>query len=132
MQDDSYAGAMNRDLGEPASYLTLAAGTAVYDVRDRHVGHVAHVLAVEELDVFDGIVVVGLGVDAVHRFADADQVSEIYERRVLLKVAWEALHEPGPSPAALEVGADDMVGDDVGDVLSDRLHRAWNLISGNY
>lgn len=51
---------------------------------------------------------------------------------VLLKVAWELLHEPSESPAALEVDADDMVREGTGDVLRDRLRRAWNLISGNY
>lgn len=116
---------MNRDLGQRTSYLE-AVGIAVYDATDRHVGIVSHVLAVEELDVFDGFVVARVEQPVAHRFADADQVGEIYERGVLLTVAWEALQEPRPNAAALEVGADDMEPD----ALGDRLHRAWSMIRG--
>lgn len=122
---------MNRDLGPRASYLG-AVGAAVYDVTDRHVGVVSHVLAIEELDVFDGFIVARVEEPVAHRFADADQVGEIYERGVLLTVAWEALHEPSANPAAMEVDADDMERENAGGVLGDRLRRAWDLISGNY
>lgn len=121
---------MNRDLGQRDSYLGIALGTAVYDVTEQHVGIVSHILVVEELDVFDGLVVATVTEPADHRFADADQVGEIYERGVLLKVAWTELHVPAENPATLEVGGDDMAREDVGDKLADRLHRAWSLISG--
>jgi hypothetical protein len=121
---------MNRDLGPRDSYLGIALGTAVYDVTEQHVGIVSHILAVEELDVFDGLVVATVTDPVAHRFADADQVGEIYERGVLLKVTWSELPVPSESPAALEVGADDMERENAGGKLEDRLHRAWNLISG--
>lgn len=123
---------MNRDLGQRDSYLDVALGTAVYDATDQQVGVVSHILAVEELDVFDGLVVATVTKPTTHRFADADQVGEIYERGVLLKVVWSELHVPAENPAALEVGADDMVREGVGGKLDDRLHRAWKLISGDY
>jgi hypothetical protein len=121
---------MNRDLGPRDSYLGIALGTAVYDVTDQHVGVVSHILAVEEVDVFDGLVVATVTHPVTHRFADADQVGEIYERGVLLKVAWSELHVPSENPAALEVGAGDMEREGVGGKLNDRLRRAWDLISG--
>ena len=45
------------DLGRPVSYLALAEGTAVLGSDGEEVGHVAHVLADEEQDIFDGIVI---------------------------------------------------------------------------
>jgi hypothetical protein len=32
----------------------------------------------------------------------------------------------------MEVGADDMAKDDLGDETKDKLRRAWDRISGNY
>jgi hypothetical protein len=114
------------DLGEPGSYLTLSHGTPVFCSGGEEVGHVTHVLADEEDDLFEGFVLAHrLG----HRFVDATQVAEIYERGVVLRIDSEtaaALPAPTANPAALEVGADDLVKDD----LHDRLRRAWRLISG--
>jgi hypothetical protein len=120
------------DLGTPISYISLTAGTSVLDPAKDRVGVVAHVLAVEEFDVFDGIVVATSHEPVRHRFADADQVEEIYQRAVLLRVGWEELHELSASPAALEVEADDLVREGPSDVLKDRLRRAWDLVSGKY
>ena len=62
------------DLGAPISYLALEEGTAVFAADGDEVGHVAHVLADEEEDIFDGIVIShGLG---RHTFADAEQIGE--------------------------------------------------------
>jgi hypothetical protein len=116
------------DYGTPASYLTLAPGTAVYSSDGAKVGEVAHVLAVPEDDIFDGVVIdVGGG----HRFVDAPQVREIFEDGVELRISEadaERLPEPSENAPAMEVGADDMAPDH----LRDKLRRAWDLISGNY
>ena len=70
------------DLGAPVSYLALEEGTAVLAADGDEVGQVAVVLADEENDIFDGIVIShGLG---RHTFADAEQVGEIHERGVVL------------------------------------------------
>ena len=93
------------------------------------VGHVAHVLADEEQDIFDGIVIShGLG---RHTFADAEQVAAIHERGVMLTITAaeaEALPEPSENPAVME---DDPSEPD-GSALGDKLRRAWDLLSGNY
>ena len=117
------------DLGAPASYLTLAEGSAVYSSDEEHLGKVAHVLADPEVDVFDGLVLDKSVLPGGHRFVDADQVDSIYERGVVLAVdaaAAQALPEPAPSPGELEVGPDDVVPDE----MRDKLHRAWDRISG--
>ena len=115
------------DLGAPASYLTLEEGTRVLSSDGAEVGKVEHVLADPGVDVFDGIVVDAAG--GGRRFADADQIAEIYERGVVLSLdaaAAERLPEPSANPGEMEVGPDDLVPDD----LHDKLRRAWDRISG--
>jgi hypothetical protein len=95
------------------------------------VGKVQHVLADEEADVFDGIVIdTRLGPGGSH-FVDADQVAELHERAVILKLPSsevENLPRPTPAPAVMEShGAEDSEGG-----LQSKLHRAWDLLSGKY
>jgi hypothetical protein len=116
------------DAGDPISYLVLEEGTPVLTSDGEQIGTVEHVLADEEADVFDGLV---LDVGGGHRFADAPLVDSIHERAVTLTVdraGAEALPDPEANPAALEAGPDDTVPDD----LRDKLKRAWDWISGNY
>ena len=117
------------DLGAPVSYLALEEGTAVVSADGEEVGQVAHVLADEETDIFDGIVIShGLG---RHTFADAEQVGEIHERGVVLTLTTaeaEALPEPSENPAVMQ----DDAAEPESSSLSDKLHRAWDLLSGNY
>ena len=120
---------------EPSSYLTLEAGTKVLSSDGEQIGEVAHVLAVEEDDIFDGIVVDASWLPGGHVFADAAQVQEIRTDAVTLKLDAEAcrsLPQPSDNPAVMEVGADDMAKNDLGDETKDKLRRAWDRISGNY
>jgi uncharacterized protein YrrD len=119
------------DLGEPASYLTLAEGAPVYASGGEELGKVKHVLAAPELDVFDGIVVDASALPGGLRFVDGSQVDEIYERGVVLRLdaaAAETLPEPSANPAEMAAGPGETVPDD----LHDKLRRAWDRISGNY
>jgi hypothetical protein len=132
------------DTGNPISYEVLESGTPVYSSDGELIGSVAHVLAVPEEDVFDGIVIAAHlkpagdhhsggrthpGDD--HRFADADDVEAIYERAVTLKLdaraCWE-LPRPSENPAVLR----DDPADSGSGALGSKLRRAWDLISGNY
>ena len=119
------------DVGEPISYLSLQAGTEVVSSDEDVVGKVEHVLADPESDIFDGLVIdVQLGPGGLH-FVDAEQVSEICERGVVLGMGSdqvEALPKPTPAPATMEShGVEDSESP-----LQSKLHRAWDLISGNY
>lgn len=121
------------DLGEPSSYLSLGKGAEVYSCDGAKVGEVEHVLAAPDQDIFDGLVLDTSVLPGGHRFVDADQVEEIFERGVLLKIdrqESESLPEPGPNPAVMEVTPDDVSEEDEG-VLKRKLHRAWQLISGD-
>jgi uncharacterized protein YrrD len=117
------------ELGPPTSYLALAEGTPVLGSDGEEVGHVEHVLAAEEEDIFDGIVVAhGLG---HHCFADAEQVASIHEHGVLLTMpAAEAEDLPRPSENPAVMGEDPADKEPSG--LSNKLRRAWDLLSGNY
>jgi hypothetical protein len=119
------------DLGAPISYLALETGTPVFSSDGAHVGRVTHVVASIEEDVFDGIVIGEHLGPGGHRFADADQIDEMYTGGVVLKLDREQaaqLPEPSPSPPVIH--------EDLADPgrrsLSDKLKRAWDSITGNY
>jgi uncharacterized protein YrrD len=119
------------ELGEPSSYLVLSKGTAVYSSDGEQIGKVAHVLAAEDEDVFDGIVIGEHPLGAEHRFADADDIDSIYDRGVVLKLdraACDQLPKPSANPAVMR----DDPAESKGDALRDKLRRAWDRISGNY
>ena len=120
------------DLGEPSSYLTLGKGAEVYSSDGEKVGKVEHVLADPDSDIFDGIVLDTSVLPGGHRFVDAPEVEEIFERGVLLRLdrrQAESLPEPGANPATLEVTPDDVA--ETGESeLKRKLRRAWDLISG--
>jgi hypothetical protein len=121
------------DLGQPSSYLNLGKGAECYSCDGEKVGDVEHVLAAPDEDIFDGIVLDTSVLPGGHRFVEADQVEEIFERGVLLKIdrrQAESLPEPSANPAVMEVTADDVSEDDES-TLKRKLHRAWQLISGD-
>lgn len=118
------------DLGPPISYEVLAAGTPVYSADGARIGEVAHVLAAEDVDVFDGIVIREGHGPRAHRFADADQVAETHERGVVLSLdRTRALELPRPTANPGALTADP--GDAVPGPVATKLRRAWDLLSGN-
>ncbi len=119
------------DLGEPGSYLTIEPGVPVYSSDGERLGTVEHVLAEEDADVFDGIVIDVSPLPGGHRFVDAPEVDRIHEHGVVLTLAAaeaERLREPSGSPAAMEVNP----GEEPDSELERKLRRAWDYISGNY
>ena len=86
------------DPGDPIAYEALGSGTAVYDREGKRIGAVRKVLAVEEEDVFDGLVI---DTDSGTRFIDAPYVTQIAEHRVdlnltAIEVAQQPRHEESP------------------------------------
>jgi hypothetical protein len=120
---------------EPVSYLTLRQGTKVVSSDGEQVGEVAHVLAAEQQDIFDGIVVDASWLPGGHVFADAAQIAEMRSDAVRLTLdedGCRGLPQPSENPAAMEGSPDDVVDEGIGDELRDKLRRAWDLVSGNY
>ena len=119
------------DYGDPISYLVLEAGTDVISSDGEVIGTLGHVLADEGSAVFDGLVIDIRRGPGGHRFADADQVKDLYERAVVLRVAAadvERLPAPEPAPAAIQShGVEDSESP-----LQSKLRRAWDLLSGKY
>lgn len=121
------------DLGEPSSYLNLTKGAECYTCDGEQVGRVEHVLSAPDEDIFDGIVLDTSVLPGGHRFVDAEQVEEVFDRGVLLKIdrqAADQLPEPRPNPATMEVTADDVAEGDESS-LKRKLHRAWQVLSGD-
>ncbi len=117
------------NLGNPSSYLALAEGTPVLSSDGRELGTVEHVLADPDADIFDGVVLDTSALPGGHRFVDAAQIEEIYERGVVLTLdgpAAENLPERSANPATVETGPEDTVPEDLGD----KLRRAWDVLSG--
>ena len=117
------------DLGYPVSYQAVAAGTPVYSCDEEQIGKVSHVLAAEDEDVFDGIVIGEHIFGDEHRFADADDIQAIYERGVVLKLdrsACAELPKPSANPAVMHVDPAESA------YHHRKLRRAWDRITGKY
>lgn len=112
------------DLGLPIAYLAVQEGTPVYDRQGTHVGAVEHVLADEEVDIFHGVIIHTLPLLGRHLFADPDQIAELRERGVLLRVDRDELHEPQNKSSARHHDNEHLE-----NRLQARLRRAWDWIS---
>ena len=122
------------DLGPPVAYLALEEGVPVLSRDGQEIGTVEHVLAAEEEDIFDGLVIDARLGPGGHRFADAEQVESLHERGVVLALdgaACERLPEPSQNPAVMR-DEDPSYGDTVDERLAGKLRRAWDYLSGNY
>jgi len=116
------------DLGEPTSYLAVSKGVPVYSSDGKDLGRVVQVLSAPNLDMFDGVIFDTTTGPGGHRFVDAPEVGDIFERGIVLKIdASEAasLKAPDANPGALAVNPADLVGGRPG-----FFRRAWNTISG--
>ncbi|HEV7482044.1 MAG TPA: hypothetical protein VGO13_02975 [Solirubrobacterales bacterium] len=116
------------NLGEPSSYLAVAKGVPVFSSDGENLGKVVRVLSAPNLDMFDGVIFDTTAGPGGHRFVDAPEVGEIYERGIVLKIdAAEAasLPAPGANPGAVSVNPADLVGGKPG-----FFRRAWDSISG--
>jgi uncharacterized protein YrrD len=74
------------DLGAPSSYLALRPGAVVYSSDGEKLGKVERVLADPGDDIFDGMVLDTSALPGGHRFVAAQDVDEIYEHGVVLKI----------------------------------------------
>jgi hypothetical protein len=105
----------------PIAYTALEAGTPVQSSDGQEFGTVASVLAVEEVSVFDGIVV---DTPSGTRFVDADRVGTIttaYVRTTLSPEEASQLPEPDDSTPVFRADARD----DTGSSLADRFGRMF-------
>lgn len=74
------------DLGSPISYMVLERGASVFSSDGEQLGSVVRVQRDIATDIFDGIVFSVTEGFARHRFVDAPEVGEIYERGVILRI----------------------------------------------
>ena len=119
------------DYGQPRSYLEIDEGVDVISADGERVGALEHVLADDQADIFDGIVIDVATGPGGHRFVDAPEVAGFYERAVVLGIPAaevERLPEPSANPATMQHGGEE----DSEGPLAQKLRRAWDLISGRY
>lgn len=119
------------DLGPPISYRVLGRGTPVYSAEGDRIGKITHVLAAEDEDVFDGVVIGEHLFGEGHRFVDADDIDTIHDNGVVLKLGrgeCERLPKPSANPAVMR----DDPAESKADSRRERLRRAWHLISGDW
>jgi uncharacterized protein YrrD len=117
-----------QDLGEPRSYLSVEKGIPVFSSDGEQLGRVVEVLSAPNLDMFDGIIFDTTAGPGGHRFVDAPEVDEIFERGVMLKIdaaAARQLPKPGKNPGSIEVSDEDLTERD-----PTFMERAWNFLSG--
>jgi hypothetical protein len=74
------------DLGAPLSYLVLGKGVPVYSSDGQRLGRVVRVLSAPEANMFDGIIFDTKAGPGGHRFVDAPEVGQLYERGVVLTI----------------------------------------------
>lgn len=102
------------DESDQIAYTALQPGTPVQTNDGQHLGTLEAVLQVEELDVFDGLVV---KTEQGVRFVDADQVGLIFTSHVETKLTTQQaadLPQPDQDPV-YEADADDDTGNSIGD-----------------
>jgi hypothetical protein len=117
--------------GQPRSYLNIDSGVEVFSSDGERLGVLEHVLADDSTSIFDGIVIDVKTGPGGHRFVDAPQVAEFRQFAVLLGItAAEAQNLPSPAenPTIIQHGG----AEDSESALSQKLRRAWELISGRY
>ena len=117
------------DLGSPISYLVVDKGVPVFSSDGQNVARVVRVLSEAKVDMFDGIIIDTTAGPGGHRFVDAPEVGEIFERGVILKIdAAEVaqLPKPGQNPGSISVSAADVAGEP----RPGFLRRAWDRLSG--
>lgn len=117
-----------QDLGDPTSYLAVNKGVPVFSSDGEKLGRVVRVMSAPEADLFDGIVFDTTAGPGGHRFVDAPEVGQIYERGVVLKIdaaAAAELEPPAANPGALKVNPADLGGAKRGS-----LGRFWDRLSG--
>lgn len=118
-----------QDLGEPTSYLVVDKGVPVFSSDGEHLGRVVRVLSAPNLDMFDGIIFDTTAGPGGHRFVDAPEVAELYERGVVLKIdaaAAASLPKPGPNPGSIAVNPADLGKAGGGGSM----RRMWDRLTG--
>lgn len=74
------------DLGDPISYLVLKRGTPVYSRDGERLGRITRVMGDRPTHIFDGIIFDTSAGPGGHRFVDAPEVGQIFERGVVLTI----------------------------------------------
>jgi uncharacterized protein YrrD len=96
----------------------------VYDVERKRIGVVDEVIADEQADIFEGVLVHTLPLPGHHLVADSDQIASLHERGVLLSVDRGALRN-----STRHAGGEHDADEQLENPLQAALRRVWDRIS---
>jgi hypothetical protein len=113
------------DLGPPIAFIAVREGTPVYDAQHKRIGVVEEVVADEQADIFEGVLVHTLPLPGHHVVADADQIAGLHERGVLLSVDRCALRNTNRRGGERERDDEDQLENPV----QAALRRVWDRIN---
>jgi hypothetical protein len=117
------------DLGPPIAYVVLAEGTPVYGHGGGRVGVVEDIVGDLSADVFDGILIHTTPLPGDHLVARADQIEELRERGVLLRVDRTAL-EPAREAQRVAAAASGDQDPPPESPLHGFARRTWDRLTG--
>jgi len=86
-----------RDLGLPVAAIALPDGVPVDDRDHERIGVFEHAL-IDEVTIFEGLVIHTHPLPRQALFAAPEQIDEMYERGAKLSVTRDALYEPRAEP----------------------------------
>lgn len=109
--------------GTPISYKAATRGIPVLSSSGTEIGTLQHVQHVEELDIFEGIVI---GAQHGIRFVDADHITQITTTHIQTSLSDEAAAQLSPPSGAPVYHVDALAGEghDLHDVVSRIFGRA--------
>jgi len=117
------------DLGRPIAYTAVADGTPVYEPGGDRIGVVDEGVADEPDDIFHGIVLHTVPLPGRHLYADADQITGLYEHGVLLAVGRDSLRPPTRPRQRGEHDAPTAPGESR---LQAALRHAWDRVTARF
>jgi uncharacterized protein YrrD len=117
------------DLGPPIAYVLLNEGTPVYAHGGERIGVVEDIVGDLSADVFDGILIHTTPLPGDHLVARNDQIEELRERGVLLRVDRAALEPAREAPRAAAAASGDH-DPPPEPPLHGFLRRTWDRLTG--
>lgn len=118
------------DLGSPSSWRAANPGLAVHASDGERVGTLRHVLAVDDEDILEGLIIDSSLEAGGARFVDEADVDEFFDRGVRLRLdaaGCGGLHRPSAAPGAIQAHGDEPPPAR----LHAKLQRAWDVLSGS-
>lgn len=115
-----------RDLGPKIAFVAVREGTPVYDAHRNRVGVVEEVIADPHAAIFKGLLIHTSPLPGRHVVADADHISALHEKGVLLTVERQMLRPALRDAATLPTASSPPA---LEPAIQTTLRRLWDRIT---